>query len=286
MAQRYDVSLKALFLREGDGILRRLLFGGKVIEHLATEQPQIFNRVADMLVRTEDNELHQVEFQSSNEIGFVLRMMEYYAYLVRMYRQHIVQTVLYMGREPLRMETRFDSPSMQFRFEIVNLRELDAEPLLASDDWADNALALLAKGDSTKVLEILLPRLRAMQSSEQNWASATLLLLSGIIGIEETVNQRLQEVGMINVMENKVLGPLIQQRFEQGLEQGLERGLERGLEQGRSQGQQMFLLEQLDEKFGSVPLWARERVERASEQQIHDWAKRILRSTSLEETLA
>lgn len=37
MAQRYDVSLKTLFLREGDGIIRRLLFGGKVIELLATE---------------------------------------------------------------------------------------------------------------------------------------------------------------------------------------------------------------------------------------------------------
>ena len=40
MAQRYDVSLKSLFQREGDGIIRRLLFGGKVIEFLATEQPQ------------------------------------------------------------------------------------------------------------------------------------------------------------------------------------------------------------------------------------------------------
>ena len=58
MGQRYDVSLKALFLREGDGILRRLLFGGKVTEYLATEQPQVFNHRADMVVRTEDGSLH------------------------------------------------------------------------------------------------------------------------------------------------------------------------------------------------------------------------------------
>lgn len=40
MAHRYDVSLKTLFLRDGDGIIRRRLFGGKVTEHLATEQPR------------------------------------------------------------------------------------------------------------------------------------------------------------------------------------------------------------------------------------------------------
>ena len=48
LAQRYDVSLKALFLREGDGIFRRLRFGGKVIAFLATEQPQILNHRADL----------------------------------------------------------------------------------------------------------------------------------------------------------------------------------------------------------------------------------------------
>ena len=122
MAHRYDVSLKALFLREGDGIIRRLLFGGKVTEHLASEQPQVFNHRADMVVRTEDGSLHQVDFQTINEAGFALRMMEYFAYLVRVHKQHVIQKVLYVGREPLRLARKFASPSMDFRFEIVNPR--------------------------------------------------------------------------------------------------------------------------------------------------------------------
>ena len=134
MAQRYDVSLKSLFLREGDGIIRRLLFGGKVVEFLATEQPQIFNRRADLVVRTEDGLLHHVELQAFNEFGFELRMLEYYVYLVRAYKQHVAQTVLYLGKEPLRLEHAYMSPSIDFRFKIVNLREYDAGPLLASED--------------------------------------------------------------------------------------------------------------------------------------------------------
>ena len=277
MAQRYDVSLKALFLREGDGIIRRLLFGGKVTEHLATEQPQVFNHRADMVVRTEDGSLHQVEFQVSNEARFAVRMLEYYAYLLRVHKQHIVQTVLYLGREPLRLERTLKSPSMDFRFEIINLREYDAEPLLASPDWADNALALLANGDSRKALDVALSRLRAMNSEDQAWASGTLLLLSGILGIEETVDARLKEVGMINVMENKVLGPLILKRCEEAEQVGRSQGIQ--------QGRLDLLREQLTEKFGSLPPWATQRLEAASADDLHTWAKRVLHGTTLEDTI-
>jgi len=269
MAHRYDVSLKALFLSEGDGIMRRLLFGGKVIEFLATEQPQVFNHRADLVVRTEDRSLHHVEFQTFNEAGFALRMLEYYAYLVRVYKQHVSQVVLYLGREPLRLEAAYTSPSIDFRFEIVNLCEFDAGPLLASEDWADNLLALLAKGEPETALEVVLSRLRAMKSKDQDWAAGTLLQLSGILGIEETVNDRLKEAGMINLMENKVLGPLIRQQFEQG----------------ERKGQQDLLQELLTEKFGSLPVWAQQRLQGASAEDLHAWAKRILRSTTLEDTL-
>lgn len=265
MAHRYDVSLKSLFLREGDGIIRRLLFGGKVIEFLATEQPQIFNRRADLVVRTEDGSLHHVEFQTSNETGFALRMLEYYAYLARVHKQHISQVVLYLGPEPLRLEPAYTSPSIGFRFEIVNLREFDAEPLLASEDWADNVLALLAKGEPEKALGVVLSRLRAMKSDDQNWAVGTLVQLSGILGMEEIVNDRLTEVGMIDLMENKILAPLIL-RAEQ-------------------KGQQDLLQELLTEKFGSLPVWALQRLQGASTDDLYTWAKRILHSTTLEDTL-
>ena len=162
MAHHYDVPLKELFLHEGDGILRRRLFGGRIVEHLATEQPQVTNLRADLVVRTEDGAIHQLEFQTANEPHFGRRMLNYYLYLVNQHQQHIIQTVLYVGREPLRMETVYATPSLEFRFEIVNLREFDAEPLLASDDWADIVLALLAKGDTEQVIAAAIPRLQRM----------------------------------------------------------------------------------------------------------------------------
>jgi flagellar biosynthesis/type III secretory pathway protein FliH len=139
-----------------------------------------------------------------------------------------------------------------------------------------------------------------MQPEDQQWAAATLVLLSGIMGAEQFVEDRLKEFGMINVMENKVLGPIMRQQFEQGLEvgmergiergmergieQGMERGIERGMEQGRSLAQQ--LLQQLiTEKFGHPPAWAINRIHSASLQDLQHWTSRILRATTLDDTL-
>jgi hypothetical protein len=239
-----------------------------------------------MVVRTADGAMHQVEFQVANEPGFGLRMLGYYSYLVSTHRQHVVQTVLYLGREPLRLESGYQSPSMDFRFEIVNLREYDAELLLASEDWADTALALLARGDREKALATAVSRLREMKSEERGWASGTLLMLSGILGIEEAVNERMREAGMIDLMENKVLAPLILQQYEKGRDEGLQQGMQQGMQQGLQQGMQGLLGELLTEKFGTLPAWASTRLQAASDEELHRWAKRVLHTASLEETLA
>jgi len=156
---------------------------------------------------------------------------------------------------------------------------------LASDDWADVLLALLAKGDPEKALAVAIARLREMGHEERAWAMGTLLVLSGILGIEETANERLKEFDVINVMENKVLGPLILKELEKGRNEGLRQGIQEGMQQGMQQGVQEVLTELLTEKFGPLPAWAAARVQSASNEELHCWAKRVLRSASLEDTL-
>ena len=138
-------------------------------------------------------------------------------------------------------------------------------------------LALLAKGAPEKALAIVIPRIAAMQGEDRRVASTSLLLLSGIIGIEETVNRRLRELGMINVRENKVLGPLILESIEQGRSEGRS--------VGRSEGKHEILQDQLTEKFGPLPAWAVSRLDSASDDDLKLWSKRILKAATLEETL-
>ena len=78
---------------------------------------------------------------------------------------------------------------------------------------------------------------------------------------------------MIDLMENKVLAPLILQQYEKGRDEGLQQGMQR------------LLGELLTEKFGGLPAWAGERLQAASDEELHRWAKRVLHAASLEETL-
>ena len=121
-----------------------------------------------------------------------------------------------------------------------------------------------------KVLAVAVSRLRQMGREERAWASGTIILLSGILGIEDAVNERMKEAGMIDLMENKVVGPMLLQAEQHG----------------RNEGTRGVLLEQLTEKFGPLPEWAAERLRSASEDELHLWAKRVLHSASLADTLA
>ena len=159
----------------------------------------------------------------------------------------------------------------------MNVREQDAEPLLASPDWVDNVLALLAKGSPERALDVVLPRIRALQGDEQELAAGALTLLSGILGMEAAVKCKLREVGMIDVMENKILGPAIRKGLAQGLAQGREEGLK--------QGKQELLRKLLLAKFGPLPGWASRRLKSASAEELDSWAGRILTSPTPEDTL-
>ena len=136
MGQEYDVTFKYMF-RNPRGVLARMLFGDAV-EWPNIELPEVRNLRTDLLARASDGVLRHVEIQTSNEAGMGFRMLEYYTGLYRLQRAHVEQTMLYVGREALRMADAFETPSTRHRFRIVNLREMDGEDLLASADWTDN----------------------------------------------------------------------------------------------------------------------------------------------------
>lgn len=165
MAQRFDVTFKHLF-RNSHGILARMLFG-EAVEWLNVELPEVRNLRPDLLSRTAGGEIHHSEIHAKPDPGMAFRMLEYYVALVRIFRVHVIQTLLYIGREPLRIPAGYGSPSLKFEFRIVNLREMDGADLLASDDWADNEFALLTRADRETVIRKVVDRLRTLEGHKQ-----------------------------------------------------------------------------------------------------------------------
>ncbi len=76
---------------------------------------------------------------------------------------------------------------------------------------------------------------------------------------------------MIDIMENKILGPAIR------------KGIEQGRTEGRAEGERLVLSRQLTTRFGPLPESALARLRRASETELSSWVDRILTAHTLDE---
>jgi predicted transposase YdaD len=276
MPNTKDILSKVWLRRGSDGILSRRLCGGKIAEHLPTDQPQVSARQADILIRNDRDEIHHIEFQSFNEKDFGFRMLDYWVYLRRQFGRPIHQCVFYIGSEPLRLSGRFEEGRTIHSYAIVNLQDYEASELLASPDWGDNLWALGAKGDRRIVLRELLLKLSQLDQEQRKSALAELTAFSGILKLEELFKQSLKDFPVLDydLRKHAVIRPMI------------EEAESLGRQEGRQEGTQSQLLDLLAEKFGPVPAAITDRVHAASAEEVGRWARRILRANSIEETLS
>ena len=79
---------------------------------------------------------------------------------------------------------------------------------------------------------------------------------------------------MIDLMENKILGPAIRQ------------GLEQGRREGRTEGMATVLRKRLAKRFGLIPSWAESKIATASPELLELWSLRLDENPSLENLFA
>ncbi len=66
------------------------------------------------------------------------------------------------------------------------------------------------------------------------------------------------------------------------LASSMEHGRAEGRQQGRLEGQAAILERQLTKKFGSVPVWAQDRLRNVTVGELETWADRILIAENVE----
>jgi hypothetical protein len=267
MPHDYDVSFKLLF-RYSKGLIAHALFGDAgVTEWLNVEQPRVNNPRVDLLARCGDGRVRHVEIETTNDPGMARRKAEYYLGFWRLLDEHVEQVLLFASRRPLTMSPVFETPSMRFEFRILDLKTWDGEPLLASEDWGDNVLALLTRVEQERVLQRVEEQIHKLNGEEKQNAANLCTVISGIMGIVKDVAKR---INMIDIMENEVIGPAIRQ----------------GIEQGKAQATMHALSRLLTQKFGSLPDPIVTRLRRASEAELLIWLDRVLTASTLDEVFA
>ncbi|MBV9938612.1 MAG: hypothetical protein JO150_08920, partial [Acidobacteriaceae bacterium] len=166
MMQAFDIVLKLLLQRSRQ--LLPQLAGVTVVNWLPTELPHMQNRHLDLLGQTNDGRLVQIEGQSTNDPTMPSRMAEYSLGAYRQYGQFPFQLVLYVGRKRLRMPQRLPEPFDSFRYTLIDLREIDSAPLLASAEASDNVLSILTRfSDQRRTVEQIVGRIAEEREREQ-----------------------------------------------------------------------------------------------------------------------
>jgi hypothetical protein len=126
----YDVALKRILTRPGS-VLLAALTGSPSLRWLNVEAPLVRNLRVDLLGESPEGELVHIELQSRNEKDFPLRMGEYSFGVGLRHGRLPRQVALYVDAEPLRMKNEVAGPGWAFRFDLVDIRDLDRELLLA-----------------------------------------------------------------------------------------------------------------------------------------------------------
>lgn len=263
----YDISLKLLLRSSGTETIRKLTSGAAIERWLDVEMPEVRNTRVDLLGETSDGDLLHVELQSSNDRSMPLRMAEYCLRVYRLFGRFAHQILLYVGEPPLRMATSLEGSDISFRYEAVDIRDLDGDVLLESRHIGDNVMAILARlSDSREAVHRVLDRISGLDRPEREIALRQLITLAGLRHMEQWVEQEARKMPLLDdIMDNKVLGR--------------ERKL------GFQEGELTILRGQIEHRFGPIPSWVEERLASYSAAELQAASLRLLGAKSLEELL-
>lgn len=247
------------------------------LEVLETETRRIEDRRADLVARLrnragEASILH-IEIQNNNETVMPLRMLRYRADLEFAHRGTPVrQYLIYIGADPLRMADGLDKPGLRYRYELIDMHQVDCETLLAQDNPDALVLAVLCdfRGrDPQAVVNHIVGRLYAL--------------------VGDRPNRFREYVDMLEVLsDNRDLKNEIKEAEKMLTQIDIERmpSYELGMEKGESAGEKRFLLRLLRGKFGEPSPEVLQRIEAAGTDQLEQWGERILSANSMEEVFA
>ncbi len=174
------------------------------------------------------------EFQLKDEKEFDLRMLEYRAYLMRVFKRVVDQHAFFIGkRNPRHIKAQIKQPNLTFGYTLHVLAEINYRVFLYSDIPEAIILAILAEHrglSAEKLIDMILEKLfeKKGDSLETRRLIRHLHVMSYLRNLQIVTFKKCEHMLTKGIKEFKD-DPF----YLAGLEEGLEEGLEKGLEEGR-----------------------------------------------------
>ena len=255
------------------------LAGAAPVEWLNVELSETRAQRVDFVCRLANGAIFHMEFQTTNESTMAHRMLDYYVALLKKYGSAPRQVVLYLGNDPQSMQDRLDLESLQFRYSILDLGNLDAEELWKSSYTGDVILSILCRQPDPKVrLDRILQRLRTLEPEQAVRATRLLLLLSYKRGLSDIVIEGVQSMpATIQTDDDK--------RLRRQYDAGRVEGRSEGRSEGRNEGETHLLRLQFQKKFGPLSPYVEQKLQAATQPELELWGTRILFAATIDEVL-
>jgi hypothetical protein len=256
----YDVALKNILTSPGSALLTALT-GSSSLRWLNVETPLVRNLRVDLLGESPEGELFHIELQSRNEKSFPLRMGEYAFGVALRHGRLPRQVALYVGAEALRMKSEIIGPGWAYRFNLVDIRDLDGDLLLASENMGDNVIAVLTRlGSERHAVRRILDRIGAGTADDRDQALAELFIIAELRELTDEVIWEAKRMPIQeDIRDHSLLGPLIME------------------------GQLRLLLLMIAKRFGPIPPDVEKRIAALKPTQLERVGLRLLDARRIED---
>ncbi len=275
-----DITLKDIF-EEVPHRLSKILSPAPIKELLPTNFPSTELRV-DFLARLEDESILHMEFQSFNDTNMPWRMLRYYTAIAEKYKTYnIKQLLVYVGNEKLRMKSSLKLKNLVFRYEILDIRQIDCRVLLESPDPMDRLLACLCKvEDEAYLIEKLIKTMEGMNEEERkDYLLKALTLTELRPNLRIRLTEELKHMPIV-VRPEDIRLPKRKLKKDILYRLGLEEGKQIGIEEGLLKSAQEMLIAIIEGKLGYVPEEIANRVREIKDVEFLRSLAKKLASTS------
>ncbi|MEO5355793.1 MAG: hypothetical protein H7844_00660 [Nitrospirae bacterium YQR-1] len=287
MPKRYDKVIKEILKDVVDTLITEVI-GLKIVKSTAIETKlQITNeREADfiLLVEFEDGSksiLH-IEFQATNYSRMEYRELEYWTYITVVHGIQPIQYVFYIGNEPLTMKNTIQTDTLNYRYNLIDMRNVDCEKFLYSEKPQEVIISILCnyqkKGVKIFIREIL-NRLNELVKEETLRAKyiRQVEVLSQLRDLQDEVCKEAEDMALVYNLERDV-------RFKQGRQRGLFEGERKGLLEGKREGLLEGIEGMLELKYGYAGLELINSVKAISTiEKLEDFKNFIKKAGSVDE---
>ncbi len=199
-----------------------------------------------IVTKEKEELLLHLEFQTNNDVDMLFRMQEYHALLQRKYKLPIKHVVIYLGKTKVNMRSKLKPKEIFNGFDIISLRKINTQYLLAQQVPEVVMMALLGKYPKEhieQILRLITSRLRQLASSEQEQERylRQLLIISRLRNLQLETEKIIKDMPIhydVNkdhlFLRGLAKGEAI--GIEKGEAIGIEKGEAIGIEKGKAKG--------------------------------------------------